>query len=351
MRIRATAIYAHENLEPCVGECVVAFCAAVLSGRVNAGVQFSEEAIAAEEDIVSVLSLASVGAHTKLVESTRLGLKRRRAAEEEARRERRRAAEEAKRRSELERYYRMRAAEENQERERQAYDRQQYLQQQRWREQQEAERELQRQAHEHALRKKQQREEEEHASRSRRARAQAEAQRRRRQQAQYYLDENSHDDQEQEFNVVQSRDGRLYRVRNPNYHAVKNTQQRKTPHHSEPRIVRGDDGNLYRFESQKTQKMESPELMDTTSDDKQNLAHLTRSPPMRPTCVMDDVEAKVQEAPIRHKKKKSKKGKKKKITVIVENASDSENDDDYRSPWRNRRPSPGQWIEPVENFQ
>lgn len=73
--IRATAIYAHENLEPCVGECVVAFCAAVLSGRVNAGVQFSEEAIAAEEDIVSVLSLASVGAHTKLVESTRLGLK------------------------------------------------------------------------------------------------------------------------------------------------------------------------------------------------------------------------------------------------------------------------------------
>jgi hypothetical protein len=32
---RATAIYAHENLEPCVGECVVAFCSAILSNRVE----------------------------------------------------------------------------------------------------------------------------------------------------------------------------------------------------------------------------------------------------------------------------------------------------------------------------
>lgn len=37
------------------------------------------------------------------------------------------------------------------------------------------------------------------------------------------------------------------------------------------------------------------------------------------------------------------------VTVVVEDASDSEyEDDDLRSPWRNRRPAPGQWLEPVD---
>jgi saccharopine dehydrogenase-like NADP-dependent oxidoreductase len=62
--LQATAIYAHENLEPCVGECVVAFCCAVLSGKVVPGVWFPEEAIAGGADASAVLSLASVGAHT-----------------------------------------------------------------------------------------------------------------------------------------------------------------------------------------------------------------------------------------------------------------------------------------------
>merc|ERR1711907_515504 len=49
---------------------------------------------------------------------------------------------------------------------------------------------------------------------------------------------------------------------------------------------------------------------------------------------------------------KKKKPKRKRVTIIVEDASDSEyEDDDYNSPWRNRRPSPGQWMEPVENYQ
>ncbi|CAJ1969224.1 unnamed protein product [Cylindrotheca closterium] len=65
---KASAIYAHENLEPCVGECVVAFCSAVLSGKVAPGIWFPEEAISSDQDIVDVLSLASVGAHTTEVE-------------------------------------------------------------------------------------------------------------------------------------------------------------------------------------------------------------------------------------------------------------------------------------------
>lgn len=59
-----SAVYAHENLERCVGECVVAFCAAILSGSVRPGVWFPEEAMNQDEDITSVLQLASVGAHT-----------------------------------------------------------------------------------------------------------------------------------------------------------------------------------------------------------------------------------------------------------------------------------------------
>lgn len=61
-----TAIYAHENLEPCVGECVVAFCAAVLGGAVAPGVHFPEEAINSGPEIAKVLEMASVGAHTEV---------------------------------------------------------------------------------------------------------------------------------------------------------------------------------------------------------------------------------------------------------------------------------------------
>lgn len=38
------------------------------------------------------------------------------------------------------------------------------------------------------------------------------------------------------------------------------------------------------------------------------------------------------------------------ITVTVEDASDSECESEFDSPWRNRRPSPGQWMEPVESY-
>lgn len=68
--IKATMIYGHENLEPCVGECIAAFCCAVLGGAVKPGVWFTEEAIKEGNDAAAVLSLASVGAHTVDAEST-----------------------------------------------------------------------------------------------------------------------------------------------------------------------------------------------------------------------------------------------------------------------------------------
>ena len=67
--LRATAIYAHENLEPCVGECVFSFACAILSGAVRPGIWFPEQAIMGGEDAAAVLALASVGAHTTNVET------------------------------------------------------------------------------------------------------------------------------------------------------------------------------------------------------------------------------------------------------------------------------------------
>merc|ERR1712085_56732 len=39
------------------------------------------------------------------------------------------------------------------------------------------------------------------------------------------------------------------------------------------------------------------------------------------------------------------------ITVTVEDVSDSECESEFDSPWRNRLPSPGQWMEPVESYR
>jgi hypothetical protein len=67
--LKDMALYVHPNLEPCVGECVVAFAAASFSDKIDSGVWFPEEAIISPDDIAQVLKLASVGAHTLNVES------------------------------------------------------------------------------------------------------------------------------------------------------------------------------------------------------------------------------------------------------------------------------------------
>merc|ERR1739845_75905 len=51
------------------------------------------------------------------------------------------------------------------------------------------------------------------------------------------------------------------------------------------------------------------------------------------------------------KPKKINKKCKKRVTVLVEDASESEVEDEFDSIWRNRRPSPGEWMEPVKAFE
>jgi len=48
-----------------------------------------------------------------------------------------------------------------------------------------------------------------------------------------------------------------------------------------------------------------------------------------------------------YQKKKSSKPRRRRVTITVEDASDSEYEDEYSSVWRNRRPSSGEWMEPV----
>merc|ERR1712137_799526 len=147
-------------------------------------------------------------------------------------------------------------------------------------------------------------------------------------------------------------------------------------------IVRGPDGYLYRvildddtssdeesMHEQPRHKMQvkeqpkireeiPPQPMDTES------MHSTLTSSTIYHDAIDDENAtvrisnktagdnKTQKVHKKKSRKNSKKGRKKngkKITITVEDASDSEYDDDLSSPWRNRRPGPGEsWIEPVE---
>jgi hypothetical protein len=59
-------------------------------------------------------------------------------------------------------------------------------------------------------------------------------------------------------------------------------------------------------------------------------------------------------APQHYLPKQSKKEKisKKRMPIIVEDASENESEDDeFHSVWHNRRPSAGEWMEPVENVE
>jgi hypothetical protein len=56
---------AYENLKPCVGECALALCAALLNGEVKAGVWFpGEEVINTKVNEEPVLALLLNGAHS-----------------------------------------------------------------------------------------------------------------------------------------------------------------------------------------------------------------------------------------------------------------------------------------------
>lgn len=60
----AVALYAHEDLETCVGVAIAAFAAQTLLGRVAPGCYYPEEAFAAPQARDDLFALATKGAFT-----------------------------------------------------------------------------------------------------------------------------------------------------------------------------------------------------------------------------------------------------------------------------------------------
>merc|ERR1712137_960577 len=146
----------------------------------------------------------------------------------------------------------------------------------------------------------------------------------------------------------QSSQHRIIQDSNGEIHLIPVHQERTSDHGENGpiyRVVRGPGGKLYRIQvdDDETVKTDNKVFhkkappMEVEQRPVRDVGVAPRALKTKPTIVPVQTSA----------KKEPKRGRK--VTVIVEDASDDESDqDDTKSVWRNRRPSPGQWIEPVE---
>jgi len=141
--------------------------------------------------------------------------------------------------------------------------------------------------------------------------------------------------------IVQGPDGRLYRIDLADKPTPKPKEKRRAKKQSTVRNnVEPAAGSLDR--------VEEPIPSPATTSNRVPLAAITPNK-------LNLAEEKNKTSMATHQTLLSSNGSKKskkKVTVIVEDViSDSEDEDEFQSVWRNRRPSPGQWIEPVEDFE
>ena len=118
-------------------------------------------------------------------------------------------------------------------------------------------------------------------------------------------------------------------------------------------LIRGRDGRIYRVPSY---LIDGIDRASDTSDERSSTmsetasvasAEMMDAPEIASTRVPVE-QNETEKAPLK-KSRNNKNPRRRKVTVIVEDASDSEYEqDELKSPWRNRRPSPGQWMEPIE---
>jgi len=105
-------------------------------------------------------------------------------------------------------------------------------------------------------------------------------------------------------------------------------------------IVRGDDGRLYKISLNNTN--DDTESDSDATEPTSNTWNETQSTAIKP--VVDQQFLPVP--PELSQKLSLPQGR---VTVVVEDASDDESDQEsLKSVWRNRRPSPGQWMEPID---
>jgi hypothetical protein len=231
---------------------------------------------------------------------------------------------ESRRRAEMERYYRRKELLDEQER---LQQRQELIRWQKERKQKEDEEEYM-QAHAAVIRRRRWEAEEEHHLRQQQLR-----------QLQIHEnDESHHEEQQQEpvVRLVQGPNGRSYRINMGHARPERPTSKapvdkencRRTPR-DEPVVV------ARRGSSERA----APNVVEEQPESNKPV----------PTTNRVDVGAPQHYLPKQSKKEKKSK---KRMTMIVEDASESEaEDDEFHSVWHNRRPSAGEWMEPVENFE
>ena len=122
-------------------------------------------------------------------------------------------------------------------------------------------------------------------------------------------------------------------------------------------LIRGRDGRIYRVP---TYLIDGIDRTSDESDERSSTMSETASVATNSSTEMMDAteiplstvpsdQNDIKRAPQKKSKSNNKNPRRRKVTVIVEDASDSEcEQDELKSPWRNRRPSPGQWMEPIE---
>lgn len=209
-----------------------------------------------------------------------------------------------------------------------------------------------------------------------RLRRQLEYERRRRQRE--ILEERHR--QQQELEAEQSYRNELFRQRaaraqaerflngddsDPDTSESSESESDEAEYDTEPvyQLVRGPGGGIYRMKigvkqvptkskhSPPRNKRQESEKENTRPSSKKESRFFSRSVDKALPEVVASAENKMKSKRSTRKKTNST-GKKKRIRVIVEDASDSETQDEfYNSPWRNRRPPPGEWMEPVQGFE
>lgn len=166
-----------------------------------------------------------------------------------------------------------------------------------------------------------------------------------RRQALSFRDEDEDDNDNYEIGIVRGSDGNLYYVQKP----IVSQSTRNLAVEPREQYNYNDDDDVSSVLSDADVDDEDYDDGDDDGDktfsssesDAEEDAFLARLP-----------QTNAGAAPVARRVPSTRKPKKKQrtITITVEDASDSECESEYDSPWRNRRPSPGQWIEPVESY-
>jgi len=191
-------------------------------------------------------------------------------------------------------------------------------------------------------------------------RRKAEHERRRRTEERLALEEHQ---RRREMEMMQRQRGRSMVEQNRQQRLPKKQASRSAGSYPPGTIVRGPDGNLYRVVApprpEREDSMES--FSDTSSDSHDSMSTENRGnevaaeEPTHQETSCDDKKSKElatgRSTDSNTAESVSSMQKKEPLNeIIVENVPDEEDEElkEMHSVWRNRVPSPGQWLEPVE---